>query len=76
MFMSGRKWKTRKTMIPSPIHAICESLVSVKENTKKKWKKKEERKKKNRDTTQTKLNAPHIRYNIKILPQRLIIGNK
>ena len=28
-----------------------------------------ERKKKNTDTTQARLNAPHVRYNVKILPQ-------
>ena len=27
-------------------------------------------------TTQTKLNAAHVRYNIKIVPQQLIIGDK
>ena len=32
-------------------------------------KKRKERKKENTDTTQTKLNAPHVRYNMKILPQ-------
>ena len=40
-----------------------ELLVSAKENTDTK------RKKKNKDRTQTKLNAPHLRYNVKILPQ-------
>ena len=52
-----------------------ESLVSVKENTHRK-RKTEERKKKNTDRRQTKLNAPHVRYNVKILPQQLIIGDK
>ena len=43
-----------------------ESLVSIKENTEKKEKKE---RKKNTDRTQIKLNAPHVMYNVKILPQ-------
>ena len=34
-----------------------------------KVKKKEINKEKNTDTTQTKLNAPNFRYNVKVLPQ-------
>ena len=64
MFVSGWKWKTRKIIIPSPVPSY-ESLVSVKENTDRKRKNKE----KNTDRTQTKLNAPHVMYNVKILPQ-------
>ena len=54
--------KTRNIMIPFPaILWICQ--VSVKENAGRKRKEKEERKKeKNTDKTQTKLNAPHVRY--------------
>ena len=60
----------KKIMIPSPFPAICELLVSAKENTDRKIKKKKsERKMKNTHRTQSKLNAPHVRYNVKILPQ-------
>ena len=70
MFISGWKWETGKIMIPSPFLLACESLVSVKQNTGRKINKKKKRKKvKNMDRTQTKLNAPHDWYNIKILPQ-------
>ena len=49
---------------------ILRILVSVKENTnRKREKNKKERKKKNTDRTQTKLNAPHVMRNVKILPQ-------
>ena len=51
--------------------------MSVKENTdrkrKKEERKKERKKEKNTDRTQTKMNAPHVMYNIKILPP--IINN-
>ena len=63
MFVSGWKRKT-KIIIPSTVPSY-ESLVSVKENTDRKRKNKE----KNTDRTQTKLNAPHVMYNVKILPQ-------
>ena len=65
----NRKCLTRK--IPIEKHKKkkeCESLVSVKENTDKK-RKKEERKIKNPDRIQNKLNALHVMYNVKILPQ-------
>ena len=63
MFVRGWKWKTRKIIIPSPFPSY-ESLVSVKENTDRKRKKnRKERKEK------VKLNAPHVMYNVKILPQ-------
>ena len=43
-------------------------LVSDKENTDKKLKKKQERKKeKNTNRSQTKLNAPHVMFNVKRL---------
>ena len=66
MFVSKWKLKTRKIMIPSPFLAILQPLVSIKENTAEK---KEERKKKNTDGTQTKLNAPHVRCNVKTLSE-------
>ena len=44
-----------------------ELLESVKENTDRK-RKKGERKEKNKGRTQTKLNAPHTQYNVKIIP--------
>ena len=54
-------------MIPSTFLLFCESLVSVKG---RKRKEKEDRKKKNTDRTQTKLSAPHVRYDVcKTLPQ-------
>ena len=47
----------------NPVNHKCLSrkILIEKEN-------KEERKKKNTDRTETKLNAPHVRYNVKILP--------
>ena len=74
-FVSGWKQETKKVMV--------DKVISVKENTDRKRKKedlpyrigqialtnKEERKKKNTDRTQTRLNTPHVRYNVKILPQ-------
>ena len=59
MFVRGWKWKTRKIIIPSPVPSY-ESLVSVKENTDRRRKKQEKK---------NKLNAPHVMYNVKILPQ-------
>ena len=50
--------------------------MSVKENTNNKEKKKKKERKKNTDTAQTKLDTPHVRYNVKILPQKLIIRDK
>ena len=62
--------KTIKIMILSPSLLSCESLVSVKENTDRKRKKSRmKERKKNTDITQTKLSAPHVRYNVKMLPQ-------
>ena len=54
-------------MIPSPFPAIMWIVSVCQENTDRTRKKRS--KKKNMDTTQTKLNAPHVRYNVKILPQ-------
>ena len=70
MFASGRKWKTRKVMVPSPFPATL-WIVSVcqRKYREKNRKEMKERKKKNTDRTQTKLNAPHVRYNVKILAQ-------
>ena len=52
-----------------PLHSLLsyESLVSVKENTDRK--RKREERKENTDRTQTKLNAPHVQHNVKIIPQ-------
>ena len=70
MFVSGWKWKTRKIIIPSPVPSY-EFLMSVKENTDRKIKKnRKERKKK------IKLNAPHVTYNVKMLPKLLTIPDK
>ena len=68
MFVSRWKWKTRKIIIPSPVPSY-ESLVSVKENSDRK--RKENKKERNTDRTQTKLNIPHVMYNVnvKILSQ-------
>ena len=68
MFISRWKWETGKIMIHSPFLLASESLMSVKQNSGRKIKK-ERKKVKNIDRTQTKLNAPHHWYNIKILPQ-------
>ena len=69
MFVSGWKLKIKKIIISSPVPSY-ELLVSVKENTDRKRKKNQERKKeKSTDRTQTKMNAPHVMYNVKILPQ-------
>ena len=69
MFISCWKWKTRKIIIPSAVPSY-ESLVSIKENTDRKRKKKKE---KNTDRKQTKVNTPHVMYNVKIPSQELII---
>ena len=68
MFVSWWKWKTRKIIIPSPVPSY-ESLVSVKKNSDRK--RKENKKERNTDRTQTKLNIPHVMYNVnvKILSQ-------
>ena len=68
MFVSWWKWKTRKIIIPSPVPSY-EWLVSVKENSDRK--RKENKKERNTDRTQTKLNIPHVMYNVnvKILSQ-------
>ena len=63
MFVSGWKWKIKKIIISSPVPSY-ELLVSVKENTDRKRKKNKKQRKK-----RTKLNAPHVMYNVKILPQ-------
>ena len=64
MLVSRWKWKTRKIIIPSSVPPIL-WIVSVCQG-KSDRKKKKERKK--TDRTQTKLNAPHVMHNIKILP--------
>ena len=61
----GGSGKQEKQWFPLSSLLSCESLVSVKENAVRKRKKRRNKKKK----TQTKLNAPHLRYNVKILPQ-------
>ena len=38
--------------------------------------KKNKRKKKNMERTQIKLNTPHVRCNVKVLPQQLMIRDK
>ena len=68
MLISRWKWKTRKITILSPVPSY-ESLVSVKKNTNRKRKKKTRKKEKNTDGAQTKLNPPHVMYNVKRLPQ-------
>ena len=47
----------KKNWFPLQSVLSCESLVSVKENT-------NQRRKKNMDTAQTKVNSPHVRYNV------------
>ena len=77
----GGSWEQEKWWFPLPFLLSCELLASVKENSDRKRKKKEEtkkkkneqtkkkkKKKKNTDWTQTKLNAPQVRFNVKILP--------
>ena len=63
MFVGGWKWKTEKIIIPSPVPSY-ESLVSVMENTDRKRKRNSKERK-----NKTKLNAPHVMCNVKILPQ-------
>ena len=67
-FASG-SGKQKKKWFHLPHLLSHESFVSVKENTNRKRKKEERKKEKNTDRTQTKLNAPHVMYNVKILPQ-------
>ena len=50
-------------MISSLLPAILWIVSVYQREYRQKKKKKEERKKKNTDRTQTKLNAPHVRYN-------------
>ena len=57
--------ENKKIIIPSPV-PFYESLVSVKENTDKKFKKKKKRKEKK---TTNKLKAPRVMYNVKIILQ-------
>ena len=45
--------------------SVCQEKISIE----KEKKKKKEIKKKNTGRIQTKLKAPHVRYNVKILPQ-------
>ena len=47
MSVSEWNWKTRKIMVPCPIPAICESLMSVKENIDRKRKKRKKKERKN-----------------------------
>ena len=44
--------------------SVCQEKISI-----EKEKKKKKEIKKNTGRIQTKLNAPHVRYNVKILPQ-------
>ena len=67
MFVSG--W------FPLPSLLSHESLVSVKEYANRKRKKRRKKEKKS-NRTQTKLNAPHVQYNVKIITQYLIIRDK
>ena len=66
MFVSGWKYKHEKLKLPLP---SLLSRGSVKKNTNKKEKKEQIKKEKNKDTTQTKLNALHVKYNVKIVPR-------
>ena len=66
MFVSGWKWKTRK-IIPLPSHLMNRYCLSRKIPIEKE-KKQERKKERNTDTIQTKLNGPHVIYNVKILP--------
>ena len=63
MFASG--W------FPLPSLLSYESIASVKEstNTKRKKEERKKRKKLNMDRTKTKLNAPHVQYDVKVIPQ-------
>ena len=53
----------------SPSLLFCESLVSIKEILIEKEKQEERQKENNTNRTQTKLNASHARYNVKMLLQ-------
>ena len=55
--------ENKKIIIPSPVPSY-ESLVSVMENTDRKRKRNSKERK-----NKTKLNAPHVMCNVKILPQ-------
>ena len=69
MFVSGWKYKHEKLKFPLPSLPSRGSVVPVKKNTNKKEKKEQIKKEKNKDTTQTKLNALHVKYNVKIVPR-------
>ena len=68
MFVSGWKWKTKRIMIPLSlpcypwIVSVCQGKCGYKNKNKKK-------ERKNTNRTQTKLNAPDVRYNVKVLSQ-------
>ena len=55
--------------VGSLFRSSYESLVSVKKNSDRKKEKQERKKQKTSDRTQTKRNAPHVMYKVKILPQ-------
>ena len=66
------KWKEKTIKIRIPSHfPVITRIVSVcqKKNADRKGKKEERKKGQNTDRIQAKLNAPHVRYNVKILPQ-------
>ena len=65
MFVSGWKYKHEKLKFPLPSLLSRGSVVPVKKNINKK----EEKEQINTDTTQTKLNALHVKYNVKIVPR-------
>ena len=59
----------KKKKKKSPLFPATFWIVSVCQGKyRKKKKKRRKKEKKNTDRTQTKLNAPHIRHNVKILP--------
>ena len=74
MFVSGWKSKTRKIIISSshPLNCQCLSRKIPIEKEKKTGKK--ERKRYGR--TQTKPNAPHVMYNVKILSIPIINNSR
>ena len=69
--MNAREWvevesKKNNDFLSHPCYPVNCQCLSRKIPIKKE---KKERKRKNTDTTQTKLNALHVRYNLKLLPQ-------
>ena len=73
--MAGGHGKQEKQLFPLPPHFMNRYCLSRKIPIERE-KKQERKKEKITNRTQTKPNAPHVMYNVKILSQLLIIPDK